>query len=40
VRGSREEAEGVRSEMGKRGEKVGELKPDRFERGVWYFYLG
>ncbi len=39
VRGTREEAEGVRSEVEKRGERVGAMKSDRFERGAWYFYL-
>jgi hypothetical protein len=39
IRGNREEAEGVRKEYAARGLQPEELKADRRESGVWFFYV-
>lgn len=40
VRGTKTEAEDVRREYVSSGKKPGEVKADRREKGVWYFYVG
>lgn len=39
VRGTKQEAEGIRLRYATRGFRPGELKGDRYESGVWFFYL-